>query len=237
MRIRYALLISSLFILSFNSCKKDEDEKEEVKKIYEPLTADLQMDRLVYFPDSSIWCFFSLENINGGLKPYSFQWINPDSLTDSGNFAVPVHSNMTIRVQVSDSYGGRVDKEFQVEIDTLDYEKHHIFNDLEGDYTGEFWQYEEVILQGGKREIQLKYHWSDQFNVVNVPQYNAMEIIGQLVYFDPNSVNSPDGLYFRHYSEPTLPRTDVWFRRDSIIIYRDLQVLPIPKFQHIRAAY
>jgi len=121
------ILFKILFLFvcfSFLSCEKNTKENID-------FNVDLKITDLICYPDDIIHISFLISPANG-IAPYTFKWISPDTLDGSGPFDLDIKSNLYLHAEVCDADSNKIDFQYELLKDTIDF----LLYDYRNRFTG-----------------------------------------------------------------------------------------------------
>jgi hypothetical protein len=123
-------LLQLLFFISFySSCQLENPPIREDS----PFNVNLEISSLKVFPNDSISISFGI-NCSDGVAPFSFIWVNPDTLLGEGPFIISLDSNLILDLEVFDAEQAKVEFHYELLKDTIDFERYDYRNEYYGFY-------------------------------------------------------------------------------------------------------
>jgi len=111
------LILIITFLLILFSCKKSDESQNKI-------IPEIRINNIVCYPNDRISMEFEII-IKKGKEPFSYQWINPDTLKGSGPFTINLVSNLEIDVIITDSNNNNIEYIYVIKkesYDSLDYD-------------------------------------------------------------------------------------------------------------------
>jgi len=117
-----------VLVIILQSCNKEDDTPT--------INNEFHVSSLICYPNDSISVTFLITS-SGGKAPYTYFWINPDTLNGNGPFKLPIDKDLDLQLEVTDANNVKVNFQYGIKKDTIDILKYDYRNPIIGLYKCE----------------------------------------------------------------------------------------------------
>jgi hypothetical protein len=200
----HKLLFTVILILINFSC-----EKENIIK----LDFEFQTTEIIYYPDKHILMTFNILP-KGGKEPYTFKWVNPDSLKQEGPFAINISGNQILDFEILDVNNHSQRFTYEINADTIDSNKYDYRNKYIGKYRCKVTY---SSTDGSTKQYQdtLSVIKNSSFNMLNILTKSDMKNNysgNKMTYLNSNGYyNSPTGAFYGYHSGVSFANDSIYY--------------------------
>lgn len=186
--------------LALTACNKKMPNS--IEEIPNSIEAELEINKLVCYPDDSIYFDFSLI-IEAEKEPFSLQWIHPDTFSGTGPFIIGLKEDLLLNVLINDAENEQLEYLHTIQTDTIDPLNYDYREKYYGAYAGERWHH-----NGETRDPPFDTTYLDTTFVEMAEELDEIKVNGGRDSFDYiNQRFTTDRSYGTFFSEDSITWT------------------------------